>query len=216
MPIYHYLAYGLNIASDIECPELLPGNGAPDVCVHYGRVPERLENPSMQGVLYQVTPDQFLLAIEHIGRYLAANGNEIVIDRAQEADDSDIRTFLFSSVFGALLYQRGFLPLHASAIDTCHGAVAFAGPSGYGKSTLAAVFYQRGYRVLTDDICAISLDEQGIPIVTPAYAQLNLWADTLKQIAEPKECLRRTRRHLEKYRLSLHLFSASPAALHCL
>lgn len=193
-PNYSYHAYGLNIASDLECPELLRGNGAaPDVRVRLGNVPEQLDSPKAQDVPYQAAPQQFLLKLDRIARFLVCNGNEIVIERAPEATDGDLRVFLLGSVIGALLHQRGVLPLHASAIETRLDAVAFAGEVGLGKSTLAAAFHRRGYRVLADDVCTVSLDQEGKPLVTPAYAQLNLWADALEQIGAAKENLRRTR-----------------------
>lgn len=65
---FTHLAYGLNIVSELECPELLPGHGAPDVRVRFGAVPDCLDSPKAQGVFYQVSPDQFLLNVEHIAR----------------------------------------------------------------------------------------------------------------------------------------------------
>lgn len=177
-PLFTYHAYGLNIASDLECQELLAGDGAaPDVRVRSGPVPAGLASPPAQGVAYQAAPDQFLLDIEHVARFFIHNSNEIVIERAPEAADGDIRSFLLGSVIGVLLHQRGMLPLHASAIATARGAVAFAGEVGCGKSTLAAALHRRGYRVLADDVCAVSLNGAGQPIVTPAYPQLNLCAE---------------------------------------
>jgi hypothetical protein len=197
---YNYHAYGLNIASDLECPELVPGNGAaPDLHVRFGIVPERQDTPDTQNALFQATPQQFLLNIDRVARYEISNGDEIVIDRAPQATDGDIRVFLLGSAIGALLHQRGLLPLHASAIETQLGAVAFMGQVGLGKSTLAAAFHRRGYRVLADDVCAVSLDADGKPLVTPAYPQLNLWADALEQIGETKENLPLTRFMNEKY-----------------
>lgn len=199
-PQFTYHAYGLSIASDLECPELLRGNGAaPDVRVRFGPAPAGLASPQAQGVAYQAAPDQFLLDVEHVARFFILSGSEIVIERAPEAADGDIRSFLLGSVIGALLHQRGVLPLHASAIATARGAVAFAGGVGCGKSTLAAAFHRRGYRVLTDDVCAVSLDATGNPLVTPAYPQLNLWADALAQIGEAKENLHRRSAQIEKY-----------------
>jgi len=200
---FTYRAYSLNISSDIECPELLPADDTPDVHVRYGSVPEQLERAAAHGVLYEVSRQQFLLKLEGIARFLVADGHEVVIERAPEATDDDIRVFLLGSIFAALLYQRGFLPLHASAIETRHGAVAFAGLVGLGKSTLAAAFHQRGYRILADDVCAISLNGHGAPLVTPAYPQLNLWADAIAKVGATTENLRRTRAHTEKYRLSI-------------
>jgi len=157
---------------------------------------------------------QLLLKIDRVGRYLVSNGNDIVIERAPEASEDDARVFLLGSVLGALLHQRGVLPLHASAIETMYGAVAFAGQVGHGKSTLAAAFHARGYRVLADDVCAISLDVAGQPLVTPAYPQLNLWADALAHLGESKAALRRTRVLTEKYGLPISdHFSTRPVPL---
>ena len=34
--IYHYTVYGLQVASEIYCPELCPAEGKPDVSIRYG------------------------------------------------------------------------------------------------------------------------------------------------------------------------------------
>src|SRR5437773_792073 len=168
MLTYTYRAYGLNISSEIECPELVLANGAADVRVRFGPVPERLENPGGLGAWYQVSEQELLLTPHHVAHFWVTNGRDVVIQRAPNASDEDIRAFLLGSVFGGLLYQRGYLPLHASAIETHLGAVAFAGPVGLGKSTLAAVLHKRGYPVVADDLCAASLTAYGKPLVTPA------------------------------------------------
>jgi hypothetical protein len=50
-----------------------------------------------------------------------------------------------------VLQARGRELLHASAVLTPRGAIAFAGSSGAGKSTMAFAFSQRGYPPLADD-----------------------------------------------------------------
>jgi hypothetical protein len=212
---FTYLAYGLHISSDLACPELAShANGRADVRVRLGHAPLELAQPQAQGECYQITRTQLLLKIDHVGRYLVSNGNEIVVERAPEASEDDVRVFLLGSVLGALLHQRGVLPLHASAIETAYGAVAFAGQIGHGKSTLAAAFHARGYRVLADDVCAVALDAEGKPLVMPAYPQLNLWADALAHIGESKDALRRSRVLTEKYGLPVsERFATRPAPL---
>jgi len=57
------------------------------------------------------------------------------------------------SAMGALLHQRNILALHAGTIAVNGGSVIFCGPSGIGKSTLAAGFRRRGYpNVAGDDV----------------------------------------------------------------
>jgi hypothetical protein len=53
-----------------------------------------------------------------------------------------------------LLY-RGDLPLHAATVEVGGGAIILAAPGGYGKTTLAARFYQAGHGVLSEDLTCL-------------------------------------------------------------
>ena len=48
--------------------------------------------------------------------------------------------------------DRGDFPLHAATVELDSGAVLFAAPSKYGKTTLALAFHRHGYRVLSEDL----------------------------------------------------------------
>ena len=63
MGFHCYRAFGLTIASEIVCPELLPSQGIPDLTIQYGNVPNTLADSTEGGVLYQITPDRFLLTL---------------------------------------------------------------------------------------------------------------------------------------------------------
>ncbi len=85
---------------------------------------------------------------------------------------------LLDQVLPLVLNYRGKEVLHGAAIVTPYGACAFVGPTGRGKSTLAASFLSAGYSVLTDD-CVV-LDICGDDIVAiPAYPGLRLWDDAI-------------------------------------
>jgi hypothetical protein len=198
---YSYNAFGLRICSEIECEHLLPGSGQADVHISLGHVPDRLEDATAGGVLYQSTPGKFLLNIDRVARYLVSDGNEILIHPAPEADFDAIRLFLLGTAFGALLHQRGIFPLHGSAIVTTGGAVVFAGLSGCGKSTIAGAFHQRGYSVLADEICAVDTGDS--LRVMPANPFLMLWADALREMGVDRLGLRPARSQIEKYILPL-------------
>ena len=76
---------------------------------------------------------------------------------------------------------RGCAPLHAAAVHTAQGAIVIAGRSASGKSTIAALFHQRGYGVLADDLTALQLLE-GRPVALPGYAGITLWGDALARM----------------------------------
>jgi hypothetical protein len=210
----YYTACGLAIESEFEIPDLAAGPAhAPDVTIRLGTAPESLEQPKAEGVLYQVTPREFLLKVPRIARYWVHAGREVVIDRESGAPDDDVRVFLLSSALGALLHQRGLLPLHGSAIAGPRGAALFLGQSGCGKSTLAAEFRRRGYRVLADEVCAISPDANGAPRICPSYPRLRLWADAAGQLGQNLDGLLPVRSELGKYSLPLDDYSPGAQAI---
>ena len=160
--MYKYTAFGLQISSEPELPGLLQGNGNTEVTIRFREVPENLAVPIKgKGVAYEINADSFLLKVSGIAGFLVKHGNEIVIDKQNGADDHDIALFTINTPIGALLYQRGYLPLHASAIAVNGGCAIFTGISGVGKSTILASFHQQGYHVLSDEICAMWLSLNG-------------------------------------------------------
>jgi hypothetical protein len=196
-PAFTYTCFGLIIGSEFECPDLLPGEGTPEVNLRLGRVPEHLEDSSGEGILYETALRQFLLRVRNVSGYLVRDGAEILVDPAPGVDPATVRLFLMGTAFGALLHQRGLLPLHASAIAIEQGAMVLAGRSGSGKSTLAAVFQQRGYKVLADDLCAVCVTET--PFVQPGSPGLMLWADALGRLNVETVGLRQARPGIQKY-----------------
>jgi hypothetical protein len=201
--VHTYTVYGLQVHSELTLPELVPAPvSQPDVLIRYGDVPIALPDPLGRGMLYQAQPGQFLLRLDRIANYLVTDGTTITIQPAPNGDAADLRVFLLGSAFGALLHQRGVLPLHGSTIVTRWGALVFVGDSGNGKSTLAGALCQRGYRFLGDDVCVVRIDT-GAPMAYPAFPILQLWADMQSQLdsgASPE----RVRTGLEKYCLCMN------------
>lgn len=202
----YYKAFGLAISSEMELPELPRGDGTIPVeaTIRYGKTPETLDNVTERGILYEANNTQFLLHLDDIGRYYVEDGRTITIERDNDVDDGSVRVFLLGSAMGALLHQRGLLPLHGSAIKAGDGAVLFSGVSGAGKSTTAAAFVRRGYRLLADDVCAIEVNDSGQPIVRPGYPQHKLWADMLEKFETDANKLTRVRPQLNKFAVPAH------------
>jgi hypothetical protein len=213
-----YRIFGLNIASAIS----LPGPPArdpqravtPDVVIEYGNTPADLSGPRSKGVRFQAGKDEFLLRVDGVACYYVKNGSAITIMPEAGADEDDVLIFLMGSAMGALLHQRNTLVLHAGAIAVNGKSVVFSGPSGIGKSTLAAGFHQRGYPFLADDVCAITIAD-GHPAVIPGFPCLKLWADCLKRLDADRDELKGIRRGkgLEKYFLPVENVQAAPVPL---
>jgi hypothetical protein len=190
-----YRLFGLNLRSEMDLAGLAPPveAGTADVEIAFGTVPESDHSG------YRATDDGTLLAVAKVGRYLIREGRQIVIDPAPGATERNLRLFLLGSAIGALLHQRGLLPLHANAIDVGGRAVAFSGHSGAGKSTIAAWFHDRGHTILADDVCVIGFDEGGRALAYPGIPRLRLWREALEASGRDTEAYTRSFDHTDKY-----------------
>ncbi len=185
-----------------------------DAVFRLGEVPAELPDFKSRGARFRVAPGKLLVWINGVARYLVLDGREIVIQPAPGAEENDLRELLLCSPMGALLHQRGVLPLHASVIATPRGAVAFMAHSGHGKSTLAAHFHQRGFKILADDIAAVSFDAAGRPMVAPGYPQFKLWPDSVAELGHSTTGLRQFRTNVEKFFLTFpEAFHSEPLPL---
>ena len=202
---YSYTAFGLQFHSQLELPDLpetQPGQ-LEAISIRYGDIPEHLPNARSQDAHFELGDDDFLLRVDKVARFRVRGGKEIIVAPAAEASMQQIRIYLLSAAFGALLHQRGLLLLHTNAIEIDGRAVAFAGDSGAGKSTLAAYFAKKGYRVLCDDICALSFDDAGRCLAWPGIASLKLCADAATEFGHDLSTLDTAIDSGTKFRLPL-------------
>jgi hypothetical protein len=197
-----YHAYGLVFLSELDLKPLSPvaDHSTHHVSILHTTVSESgIKDPTIIRALAQISDNHVWMDIPGIARFAINNGNEILIDAYPEADEQSIRLYVMGSAMGAILHQRGFLVLHANAIQVGDGAVLFAGISGSGKSTTAAVFHQKGYPVLSDDVVAI--DKNGN--VMGGIPQIKLWENTLQKLEISKHSLTQIRLKIQKYSFPL-------------
>lgn len=211
----HYHLYGLTLHATLACPELPSGGeDPPDVILREGRAPAALANPKRQGVCFQATAEQVLLQVPGVARFLISAGREILIDREPGSDDASVRGFLLDLAIGAILQQRGRLTLHASAVARQGKGIVLAGGSGLGKSTLAAGLNGQGFPLIADEICAITLSDQGEPWLLPGRPQLHLWPEALAALGKDPAALPSRRPQVAQRVLDVTAnFYAQPAPL---
>jgi hypothetical protein len=213
--MYYYCGFGLNIASEIEFPELLSFEftGGPDVNITIGITPKTLTGADVtHKVGVSISPNQYLLKLLNIANYYATNGNSIVIEPLQGGDEKSIRLFLLNSVMAAVLHQRNAVVLHASAFNYQDGVVLLCGPTNVGKSILLAKMQQKGYQIFTDSCCLVQYNDLGFCEVIPSYPMINLWGDSFDHLNLPKPAdNNKLRPQLPKYGISYHqTFNTQP------
>ena len=197
-----YRLSALKLVSDIELPELMPWDGCSDAPVELafrlGKVPAQLETPDYVASFFQTKGrDRYLAGWPDDARVLVENGTEVTVELAPGTNLTEARAILMSPVQAVLWHQRGLLPLHASVVRVNGGALALAGPSGVGKSTLAATLALRGHDVTADDICIIDA-ANGIQVL-PSTSRLRLWRDALEHFGIAVDGLPRALARSEKY-----------------
>lgn len=208
-----YFAYGLTVVSELPCPELVTGTGAPDVVIREGSVPMVLGGRTDGGICFETAPGRALVKLPGVARYLIRDGREVIVDRVKNGEDAAWR-ILLTTCLGILLQQRGEMVLHASTVARDGRAVALAGISSVGKSTLAAAFSRHGWMIVADEATRVSIGPEVDPMAVPGAPTLLLWSRALKELGVDVNGLHPVRRGLAKYALSVHdRFASEPQRL---
>jgi hypothetical protein len=204
-----YRLFGLSVLSEVPLPELVadPGPGADDVRITVGAIAEHSEtSPGLY-----IHGDDALLVIAGAGRFLTRAGREMLVEPAEGVSPRNLRLYLLGSAFGAILHQRGLLPLHANAVVVEGRAIGFMGHPGAGKSTLAAWFHDHGFDVLADDVCVVTAGPDGRPLAHPGIPRLRLWREALEAGGRDASAYERSFDDMDKYTVPTDLERVLPA-----
>jgi hypothetical protein len=171
--MYKYFAYGLGIHCVLPLPELIPAEVEQDVLIYVGGqecIPEGVRGkPSY----FSVGLDEVIISGEGVGTFLIRSGKEVCIIPAAGVEESRLRLNIVGAVLAFLLYQRGFLVLHASGNMIRERAVTFLGESGWGKSSMIAALHKRGHKIFTDDLLPILMDGETVKVLS-GFPQIKL------------------------------------------
>ena len=175
---------GWRVRCDIPLPDLLPwteGDREVELTIGIGPAPRLSRGRSFESPILQVAQDgSCRYEVPGVATYLVRGGNSIVIDPVTDLTSPAVRVFLLGSVFGIVCHQRGLIPLHASCVDVGGVAIAIAGPSGFGKSTLASAFVGEGHFMLSDDVTVIDQTDPTRTMALPTFPRLQLSAASLE------------------------------------
>lgn len=176
-----YKAFGLTIESDFAIVQI-PQTQSRDVDV-------RIEYADLSGLSSDerkfLRENAVYAHVAGVAAFRITNGNLIQVDPEPDCSDSRLGIFLMGSSMGAILHQRGCIPLHGSCVTDGKRSILLTGDSGAGKSTLAAEFLRRGWKLITDDVSAL-YDTEGTPEVQSSYPSQKLWQDALDRYERPE------------------------------
>jgi hypothetical protein len=192
---FWYSMYGLSVLSDIRLPIApLPVAPAETPDVVFVRAHPNEPTPEPEGQLIATEPCRLhgieltahrgpsgcVIWARDIGTcHILPGAQRVVVypDHAADPGERAIALMLAGQVSVFVLHQRGRPTLHASAVVTPHGGLVFFGPSGQGKSTMAACFIRRGAALLTDDVLPLQVHDDGV-YARPSLPYMKVWPKT--------------------------------------
>ncbi|HET6975024.1 MAG TPA: hypothetical protein VFI24_01775 [Pyrinomonadaceae bacterium] len=197
---FYSAIYGLQIHLNESVPGLLLSrqqSQAVDIEIHFGSMPASFQGEQASRELWYVNPEPGVggkprLVVwsfaDHFN-FQYADGTEFLIDAggtriwatwpSETLTLEDTATYLLGPVMGFVLLLRGFISLHACAVAIDERAVAIVGPAGSGKSTTAAAFAERGYRILAEDVVTLR-ERDGEFMVQPGVPSIRLWPSSVE------------------------------------
>jgi hypothetical protein len=107
------------------------------------------------------------------------------------------------NVMVAILRQRQLLVLHASCAVNCAKTVVVAGEPGAGKSTTMAALLTQGWRMVSDDVVALRLNDQECLEALPGAIHVYLHDDAAAALTVDTAGLPRSEWHRQKMALPL-------------
>ncbi len=207
--MHFYKAYGLHLKSELSFPELLATEkSSVDVVIRLGGIDRSRFTQTDLGISRYFATDEVSYYWEDVGAFTVRHGTEIILDPDPHVEECLLHLPILGILLAVILYQRGFLVLHGSAVAIDGKAAVFIASKGWGKSTLAATLYGRGHYLVTDDVVVLESNTREHPRVFPSFPQLKLLPeaaafalgdcpDELPRLASGYE--KRSRRNIERF-----------------
>jgi len=155
----------------------------PDVHIALSTEKKQVENPLYEDEYYKLNQYEFSMNIENAGWFYASGGNKVELVLNEGVSQSTLELYLNGSTYGAILHQRGILPMHGSCFAFQGKGIMLCGESGAGKSSLTTAFVLDGNEFLTDDVTPIIFSE-GKPQIWAMSDRVKLWGDSLEQLKQ--------------------------------
>jgi len=199
--MHTYCICGLTIASNIPLPELGPTTNFDAECRFWLNPPaypserdidwfhewqiERTdeEDSGEPWARFARREDGYLVRFPSCADFsVSLDVSEVRCVPLPDVPEVTVRHLLLDQVLPLILSRRERIVLHASAVSTKSGVIAFAGRSGRGKSTLAMAFAQQECALVSDDCLVLRRGERNWTAL-PSYPGVRVWQSTADELA---------------------------------
>lgn len=138
---------------------------------------------TVNGIYHKI---RFFTEKYHLDFILDTSKKKLWIIHDKHEIESNLDSYFVGPGLGCVLRLRETVCLHASAVNINEKAVIFLGYKRSGKSTTAAAFSKLGYKILADDIAAIT-PLNSVFFVQPGYPKIRLRPTSMAKLLEQKE-----------------------------
>ncbi len=180
---FSYIAYGINILSEIEFSALKPGkieSKQEVIHVSLGNLNSSIfDELSVKKTFTKYSQSEYFLELPKIANFYISNGNSIIIE--PKCNDYDlINLHFYANALTIALYQRNILLLHVSGVYSKNNKIVLlAAPRGTGKSTTAVQLQEQGFSIFSDDTVRIEFID-GKLYAYASYPMVRMWEDSFK------------------------------------
>lgn len=150
---------------------------ARELVLREGAIPSHLAQRLNGEAFWDISPEGFVLRTPEGIRFYYQPGVGVTFERGAGISDQSVNLYLSGSVYGAVAWMNGFVPLHASAVCYDGRIYAFTGDSEAGKSTLAAGLASEHMPLYADDVLILDFSEPEFVRCLPGHKFLKLWDD---------------------------------------
>ena len=128
-----------------------------------------------------LTHEAFNFATPRGAAFHYLKGGAVTTQIDEGANREEIELYLWGTVYGAVAWLNGLVPLHASAVVMHGQCLGFAAQSGGGKSTFAAALTCQGHALVCDDTLVLA-PTKNCMLAVPDGKPMKLWADMIDQL----------------------------------
>ena len=176
---FSYRIYGLNVLSDIECPEVLSLESDSflhyDVVIEFGDVSQEIHSSIANNHYSSYTNEDMWFHVPKVATYWIQKGQKVTIELLDDTSIQMAKQYLLGSCLGMIMLQRNMIAIHGSCIVFNGSGIIFTGDRGAGKSTITSALRLKGYPFVADDVSSVDV---GTPhLIHPGFPQQKLCRD---------------------------------------
>lgn len=180
---FQYRVHGLSLSSDLSFRRINPlpshlQSNSPDVVI--------LENQSLDVPASgetRIDVSEGKVRIRSRFGSIAVGRTTVELCPTKRVGPQSLFSYYAVYILGFLLHHRDYLTIHASAVEVDGETIAFVGPKGTGKSTMASLFYAQGHRLISDDLIACwPYSTDASPHVDPGFPWMKLSERSLGEV----------------------------------